>query len=802
MRTRELLTWIAATVAAALAIAFLLPRAFPLFPRGWQVERDEAEAIARAQIKQLGPIAKGALVSVSWRGDPRLEHAILSGGEPVRRRVAGTRLAAAIHSWTVIVYPPQAAPSEWEYMVRLSPRGEVTQLRRQLPERAPAGSLTPEVARERAREELTAAGFDPAAFSDPEVRSEQRARRTDLTLRYPARQQLLGAAARHGVEVRFLGDQTGGWEVWVDPTDPQADDRLVSPYFLCFFAVEMLLFLWLLGAAILFARKYHAGEVGVRRGVQVFLLSLTAGLFFLVPYVVPLADGVALGSTSRQLTTWVTLLFRIVFGILPLGATGMLAWCVGESWARERWGSKLAAFEALFKGEWRNATVARASLRGVALGTSLVALLLAISLPLHRLGAWPLSSLLVDMQFGGNGWLGVAIVGRLLGFELPMLLLSSLFLSMLFGRRLSTGLTVTLAALAALTVSLPPFMPLPLSTGLPVWLLAAAAPVLVFWASDLLAALLCGLFASAIVSCLPLLLASTPGLVLQGCIPLFALALPLLLSLRQLHGGAELTYHWDDVPPHVRRIAERERQRVELETAREIQSSILPDLPPQLNGVALAHAYLPATEVGGDFYDVLALDDGRVALAVGDVAGHGVSSGLVMSMVRSALAVQVTFDPAVASVFHTLNRMVFQSARRRLLTTLTYGLLDPQRRELLYASAGHVFPYRISREGKVYELEAGSYPLGVRPESMPPIRSERLEPGDSVVLLSDGVIEALRDGSDEAFGFARLAESLQRHAGGGPEAMVRGVLADLEAYTGGAPREDDVTVLAARLPDA
>jgi sigma-B regulation protein RsbU (phosphoserine phosphatase) len=288
---------------------------------------------------------------------------------------------------------------------------------------------------------------------------------------------------------------------------------------------------------------------------------------------------------------------------------------------------------------------------------------------------------------------------------------------------------------------------------------------------------------------------------LQGTIPLVALALPLLLSVRHLHGGREFVYRWEDVPPHVRRIAERERQRVELETAREIQSSILPVLPPQLNGVQLAHAYQPATEVGGDFYDVLALEDGRVALAVGDVAGHGVSSGLVMSMVRSALSVQVTFDPQVESVFHTLNRMVFQSARRRLLTTLTYALLDPQGKELVYASAGHVFPYRITRDGRVHELEAGSYPLGVRVDSELPVRRERLEAGDTVVLLSDGVVEGHRENDEEPFGFARLAESLARHAQAGPQALVRGVLADLETFTRRAPREDDVTVLAARLPD-
>ncbi len=161
----------------------------------------------------------------------------------------------------------------------------------------------------------------------------------------------------------------------------------------------------------------------------------------------------------------------------------------------------------------------------------------------------------------------------------------------------------------------------------------------------------------------------------------------------------------------MRRIAERERQRVELETARNIQSSILPQLPDQLNGVELAHTYLPATEVGGDFYDVLALEDGRLAVAVGDVAGHGVSSGLVMSMAKSALAVQVTFDPEVEAVFKTLNRMVFQSARKRLLATLCYALVDPVRREMQFASAGHLFPYRVSSAA------------GSRRSSRSPIRS-------------------------------------------------------------------------------
>src|SRR6185295_17607959 len=167
----------------------------------------------------------------------------------------------------------------------------------------------------------------------------------------------------------------------------------------------------------------------------------------------------------------------------------------------------------------------------------------------------------------------------------------------------------------------------------------------------------------------PLLTAQDSTVQLHGWLGVAVLAVPLLASLRSLGSGREFVYNYDDVPPHVRRIAERERQRVELETARGIQSSILPDLPPRISGIDVAHAYLPASEVGGDFYDVLALEDGRLAVAVGDVAGHGVSSGLVMSMAKSALAVQVTFDPEVAAVFRTLNRTIYQSARKRLLAT-------------------------------------------------------------------------------------------------------------------------------------
>jgi sigma-B regulation protein RsbU (phosphoserine phosphatase) len=171
-----------------------------------------------------------------------------------------------------------------------------------------------------------------------------------------------------------------------------------------------------------------------------------------------------------------------------------------------------------------------------------------------------------------------------------------------------------------------------------------------------------------------------------------------------------------------------------------------------------------------------------------------------MSMAKSALAVQVTFDPEVGAVMSTLNRMVYQSARRRLLSTLCYAILDPRLKELYYASAGHVFPYRVSPGGDVEALQDESYPLGVRAVVDVRVRASKLAPGDAVFMYSDGLVEATAENDDEAFGFERLEESLRRHAAKPPGALRDAVLEDVRRFTGQRPLDDDLTVLVLRLP--
>lgn len=795
---RFLLLWLVAGTAGLALLLWAYPRAFPFLPRSWDVSRDEAVDIALERLRDLGEPVENAYIVARLDGDPFLERR-LEQALPGRslEDLEATGLPGQVLTWQVLVYPRGALPQDWTYRAQIALSGEVIALRLRIAPQAKGAPISPETARDEADAFLARQGIDLSRYNEPEPRTQQLAGRTDLTFRYRDRGTTPGTGSAHGLEVVFAGDRLAGFAPWLD--DPGERDLQRTIQNLQFLGAARLISVFLLAGllAVPFLKRYHEGEIGVRRGVQIFLLVAGTGLLLLLLSGRPDSQQINFGFASREQTTWLYILFSLVFATFPGALLAFFAWSVGESVCRERWGSKLAAFDALFKGDLANETVARSALSGWMAGLLAAGAVAALLLPLKEMGAWPLVS---QTLFTSSRWPGLELAGGALSFSLPFYLAMVLCLLPLAVRRLGTvpGALVTL--LVAGCVIPPPTVVVPLGWAFLIAVAFAAVPILLFLFFDLLTVLTAGFVAQVLFAALPMILANDTTVQVHGWIALGVLAIPLLASLRSLGSGKEFVYSYEDIPPHVRRIAERERQRVELETARRIQSSILPDLPPRLAGVDIAHAYLPASEVGGDFYDVLALEDGRLAVAVGDVAGHGVSSGLIMSMAKSALAVQVTFDPEVAAVFNTLNRTVFQTARKRLLATLCYALLDPRRLELLYASAGHLFPYRITAGGKVEALESVAYPLGVRGELNVEPRAVRLSPGDTLFLFSDGLIEARAEGSEELFGFERLEASLARNTGRGVERLRDGVLADVTRFTGHAPREDDQTILVLGLP--
>jgi serine phosphatase RsbU (regulator of sigma subunit)/CHASE1-domain containing sensor protein/anti-sigma regulatory factor (Ser/Thr protein kinase) len=233
----------------------------------------------------------------------------------------------------------------------------------------------------------------------------------------------------------------------------------------------------------------------------------------------------------------------------------------------------------------------------------------------------------------------------------------------------------------------------------------------------------------------------------------------------------------------------------ELGTARSIQHALLPKDLPKLEGWKIAYHYQPAREVGGDFYDFLRLDDGRVGLVIGDVSGKGIAAALVMANTQSVLrAVARRGNVAPGQVLAEANEVLYAYIPSGTFVTCFYGVLDLENGRLVYANAGHDPPYS-QRGGDAQELRARGMPLGLMPDMPYEEKEAVLAASDDLLLYSDGLVEA-HDTKGDMFGFPRLRRLIMAQSTGSGEELIDVLLAELTSFTGtDAEQEDDITLV-------
>ena len=249
------------------------------------------------------------------------------------------------------------------------------------------------------------------------------------------------------------------------------------------------------------------------------------------------------------------------------------------------------------------------------------------------------------------------------------------------------------------------------------------------------------------------------------------------------------------------RSRERSRMRDELSSARQLQLSMLPPSDPTPPGLEISSLSLPAAEVGGDYYDFFELDDGRFAVTVVDVAGHGVGSGLVLSGLRSCLYLLHAEPTTVEQVMGKLDRMLRETTERRMFGTILYSIFDQERRSFGFCAAGHPPPLVYRREtGEVDSIVCPAPPLGTRLSHRFVETRVEVAPGDVALFYTDGAPELLGP-AGEPYGEERLMKRLERSAPGHTAQEIREILmADLWTFKGDAQQPDDVTFVVVRVP--
>ena len=239
--------------------------------------------------------------------------------------------------------------------------------------------------------------------------------------------------------------------------------------------------------------------------------------------------------------------------------------------------------------------------------------------------------------------------------------------------------------------------------------------------------------------------------------------------------------------------------RKELDVARRIQESIVPRQFPPFPGRTEFDVYASmraARSVGGDFYDFFLVDDHHLAFVIGDVTGKGIPAALFMAVSRTLLRATGATGLAPNECLRRVNNVLFAESLPSMFVTCFYGVLDTRTGDVEYTNAGHNPPYVLRRDGTVTPTDQiGGFFLGAFDGVPYESATLTLEAGDSLVLFTDGISEAVNP-ADDPYDEPRLEACLERLKAASPESIVREVVNDVDAFSAGAPQADDMTVLA------
>jgi sigma-B regulation protein RsbU (phosphoserine phosphatase) len=243
-----------------------------------------------------------------------------------------------------------------------------------------------------------------------------------------------------------------------------------------------------------------------------------------------------------------------------------------------------------------------------------------------------------------------------------------------------------------------------------------------------------------------------------------------------------------------------ERMRLAFRIAQDIQANLYPTKPTTCPAFDIEGASQPAEGVGGDYFDYFPFPDGSLAIAIGDVTGHGVGPALLMAATRAYVRALALSHCDVGEILMLANRALAADITDGRFVTLLLARLDPTEQSLVFAGAGHPAGYILARDGSVKaRMDSNHLPLGVLDEqNFSASRAITLDPGDAIVMLTDGVAEA-KDGAGALFGEQRAIDFIRGHLDQPARQIVAALGEQVRRYSGRSTPEDDVTALVVKV---
>jgi sigma-B regulation protein RsbU (phosphoserine phosphatase) len=239
-------------------------------------------------------------------------------------------------------------------------------------------------------------------------------------------------------------------------------------------------------------------------------------------------------------------------------------------------------------------------------------------------------------------------------------------------------------------------------------------------------------------------------------------------------------------------LVEKKRLEGQLEVARQVQLELLPPADPNLEGFEISAYNFPTEEVSGDYYDWVRIYDDQIGMVIADVSGKGVPAALLMAFLRASLraAIHIGYAPHISMA--KVNYLLWESIERNQFVTAFYGVLDASNKTLAYTNAGHNPPLVLDKDGKARFIERGGLPLGMFRDTRYYEYYVSIEPGQVIVLYTDGVTEAVNTKGEE-YGRERLAQAIADARELSAREMISRIHRDVIDWTEGLGADDDIT---------